>query len=222
LAAGAALALLPAGVGIIQIERARQAAAFGRLPQAEALLRSARRVVPIIGENGDFTLQLGLIQARLGISTPEAELYRAKVLQADGRLERAEASFAALVQRKEVAGAVRREALRAALRGGIRQLNSGETVSASEGLTLLLRSDPCNLKANYVLQLAELRTGRYDRLNDLVARMRAVYRFLHVETKLAVLANAQENVAYAAYQQGDAAGAAEARSRAADPVWLEQ
>jgi tetratricopeptide (TPR) repeat protein len=218
--AGAALALVPAVLCALRVEQAHRAATFGRYAEAEALLGSAGRFAPIVRQNSDFALQQGLLQARLGIPSPEADLYRAKVLQQDGRLERADAVFAALVGRIGASGSTRREALRALLRRAIRQLNSGELASAAQGLEWILRVDPCNLKANYVLQLADLRAARFDRVSALVGRMRVVYRGMHVETKVPVLAAAQENLAHAAFERGDVAAAAEARRRAVDAKWL--
>jgi hypothetical protein len=221
LATGVVVVLLPAAACASRLAQAHRAVSLGRYSEAETLLNSAGALAPVVRENSDFILERGLVRQRIGLESPEADLYQAKVLQAEGRLDRADVLFGALLRRpRESSGPVRREALRALLRRAIRQLNSGETSSARNELEAVLRSDPCNLKANYVLQLALLRTGELDRLPALVSRMRAVYRLIHVNTKLPVLAAAQENLAYAAFLQGHAEEAVQAQRRAADPSWL--
>jgi tetratricopeptide (TPR) repeat protein len=199
---GGLLALAPAVLAATELDRARLAAERGWTELALERLQFATRMLPIVGQESDVAVQEGLLEEALGRDTPEAALYRAKVLQGLGRFEEAETLFESLVVGPGP-GPVRREASRGLLRRGIRELNSGETNSAVVTLETVLDVDPCNVKANYVLQLAYLRAGRFDTIDDLVARMRATYKFFHDDTKMPVLAAAQENAAYAAYLQDD-------------------
>jgi hypothetical protein len=202
LATGVLVGSASAALSGLELDRARDAAERGLFSVALDRIDLVTDAFPVLAESSDLALQRGVLEARLGRETPEATLYRARVLQGQGLLEEAEALFGSLLQ-SDAAGGVRREALRGILRRGIRELNSGETIRAMKSLEMVLGADPCNLKANYALELAYLRAARFESLRDLAARMRATYRFFGDETKLPVLAAAQENVAYAAYLQND-------------------
>jgi tetratricopeptide (TPR) repeat protein len=206
-AAGLVLALLPVAVCAFHLDRARDAVERGEPALALERMDHAARVLPVVAESSDFALQRGLLQTRLGLQTPEAKLYEARVLQGQGLYEQAETLFASLLTSGPAEGPVHREAVRGILRRGIRQLNSGETTPAIDSLEAALRADPCNVKASYVLQLAYLRVARFESLRELVATMRTTYRFFNSDTKVPILSAAQENIAYAAYLQGDPAGA---------------
>ena len=67
----------------------------------------------------------------------------------------------------------------------------------------MLREEPCNLKANYGLQLAYLRTGRRAELGSLVRRIEATYAYFQMPTKEIVLASSHENEMLAALRRGD-------------------
>jgi hypothetical protein len=195
------LALLPAVIGGWEIDRARDAGERGEAALALDRMRLATAVVPILGQTSEIALQRGLLASRLGEDTPEATLYQARVLETQGKREEAETFFASLLSDDAVPGPVRREAARGILRRGIRELNSGETVPAIQSLEAVLAADPCDVKANYVLELAYLRAARFASVADLAVRLRATYRFFRDDAKMSVLASAQENVAYAAYLQ---------------------
>jgi hypothetical protein len=205
--AGVVLALLPIGFAAFELDRARDAAQRGQPGVALERIELASRVLPAVRESSDLALQRGLLQAGLRLETPEAMLYRARVLQSEDRLEQADSVFGALLVSGPSEGPVHREAIRGILRRGIRQLNAGETTLAVESLEDVLRTDPCNVKASYVLQLAYLRAARFESMRKLVRRMRDTYRYFNSDTKVPILAAAQENVAYAAYLENDPLGA---------------
>jgi hypothetical protein len=220
LAVAIAICLLPAALCALQIERARVAAERGSLALSLRRLELASKLLPVTTQNSDLVDQIGLLQARLGMQTSEASLYRAKTLERLGHLDEAEVLFASILSSAGPPGPVRREASRALLRRGIRELNSGEAKSALETLEAVLGADPCNVKANYALQMAYLRLMRFDSVGPLAARMRRVYRFFNTLTKLPVLAATEENVAFAAYLAGDSVAAHSAWTKLSDPKLL--
>jgi hypothetical protein len=207
--AGMVLGLVPAVIGALELDGARIAAERGEYAAALDRIDLAVRVLPVLGQSSDLALQRGLLEVRLGRSTPRADLYRARLLQGVGRLEQAEAFYGVLVGAGP-SDPVAREALRGLLRRGLRELNAGEATRAIETLQGVMQVDRCNIKANYVLQLAYLRAARYSEVRPLADRMGATYRFFRDDTKFPVLAAARENVAYAEYLDGEplAAGAA--------------
>lgn len=221
LGGAAAVSLAVAALAGLQIDRARRAVEEGRPAMGLARLETAARLLPLLREDADVALERGLLEARLGEQTPEARLYRAKVLQSEGLLDEAEETFGSLLV-SEPDGPVRRESARGVLRRGIRKLNAGEVGSAIQSLEAVLEADATNLKANYVLQLAYLRASRFDSLRSLTRTMRRTYLFFRSDLRLPILATAQENVAYASYLENDPLGAHTIWSTLCDPKYLAQ
>jgi hypothetical protein len=215
-----AICLASAGLCALQLDRSRRAAERGDLALSLHRLEVAAKLVPALRENTDFAEQVGMLQFKLGMQTPEASLYRAAALESRGQFEEAEAMFAAMVGKDRSAATPTREAIRALLRRGVRQLNSGQPLVAAQTLRSVLDADPCNVKANYALELAYLRTGRFEQVSDLAVRMQAVYRYFNTTDKLPVLGAVGEDIAYAAYLRGDAAAAHAAWKRLGDPKRL--
>jgi tetratricopeptide (TPR) repeat protein len=220
-ALGASIALVPAALSATELDRARDAAEHGLYAVALDRLETSVTLLPVLAESSDLAVQRGLLENRLGEETTEASLYRAKVLQGLGRLDEADALFGHLAG-SGAPPAVGREAERALLRRGIRELNSGETANAIETLQGVLANDPCNVKANYVLQLAYLRARRFEEVVGLAGQMRAIYRLFRDQTKLSVLAATEENVAYSEYLRDNPAAASAAWQTLGDAKRLEQ
>ncbi len=86
-------------------------------------------------------------------------------------------------------------AFRGALRKAINDFNAGLLDRAALRLTQLLEIDPTSLKANYALQLADLRSFRKDRLECEIARFIAVYRCFQSLEKGVVIAAARHRLA---------------------------
>jgi hypothetical protein len=99
-------------------------------------------------------------------------------------------------------------------------LNSGEFPNAIDALGEVLRVEPTNVKANYALELAYLRSARFEALPPLAARMRDIYHYLGTLTKVPVLGINEENVAMAAFLKGDAVAAHRAWQKLSDPKRL--
>jgi hypothetical protein len=209
---------LAALVGL-EIDRARSAVEEGRPMKGLARLETATLLLPLLRENSDIVLERGVLEARLGRQTPAARFYRAKVLQSEGLLDEAEETFGSLLV-SEPDGAIRRESGRGVLRRGIRKLNAGEVGSAIQSLEAVLNADAANLKANYVLQLAYLRSVRFDSLRSLARTMRRTYGFFSSDLRLPILGTAQENVAYAAYLENDPMGAHTLWATLCDPKYI--
>jgi hypothetical protein len=219
LAVGAAPSLLVAALAGAQVDRARAAVEDGRPALALARLDTATQLLPLLRESSDIALERGFLHSRLGQPTSEARFYRAKVRQSEGLLDEAEGTFGSLLV-SEPDGPIRREAARGLLRRGIRKLNAGEVASAIPSLEAVMNADAANVKANYVLQLAYLRAARFDSLRSLSRTMRRTYLFFGSDLRVAILASAQENVAYAAYQENDPLRAHTLWATLSDPTYI--
>jgi tetratricopeptide (TPR) repeat protein len=214
---GLALALVPAGVCALLIEGARRDVEHGRTADALRRLDAAATIVPLIRMNADVVAQQGLLADRLGRDTPEAALHRARVLLLRGHWQEAEAMLESVAGDPMTRLGTRLEAIRYLLRHGIRQLNSGETNVAIATFEAVLAHDPCDLKADYALQLAYLRSGRSQGVPALAAKARAIYAYFNTIDKLPVLGAVQENVMYAAFLRHDLAATQAAHQLLMDP-----
>jgi hypothetical protein len=213
--------LVPAAACVLQIERARGAAERGLLSLSLTRLEQAARLLPVIRRNGDFVEQLGILQSRLGMPTAEAELHRATILQRQGQFEPADAIFRSLLASEGSASdVIHQEGARGLLRQGIRSLNSGELASATDVLETVLQVEPTNVKANYALELAYLRSSRFEAVAPLASRMRSIYHHFSTLTKVPVLGANDENLALAAFLKGDAVAAHLAWQKLSDPKRL--
>jgi hypothetical protein len=122
-----------------------------------------------------------------------------------------------LIADADTPAAVRREACRAQLRSAIDALNAGRTNAAAEQLQKVLATEPCNLKANYALQFACLRSGRFEAVPPLAQRMEAVYRYFQFPSKLAVVSASYQNAIVAHAAQGNTRFAVASGRKVAKP-----
>lgn len=204
------IAMLPFVVGYGRLDEATRATWAGDYSGALRWLESAGRILPVLRENTAYVEQSGLLHYRLGqLDTPEARLHKAGQLEGQSRDQEAEALYLSLLEDAAASGAVRRECLRGLLRKGISSLNSGKTDRAVQLVAFVLAKSPTDLKANYALQLAYLRSGRFRELEALTQRMKWVYGFFHVPTTRPVLATGYENMQLAEFRSGDARAAFE-------------
>jgi hypothetical protein len=134
-------------------------------------------------------------------------------LENDGLDSEAELAFRELLARAPENSAIQRETLRGLLRSAIRDLNSGQTGRGRVLLETILRHDPANLKANYCLQIACLRTNDLATLQEAIDSMREVYRFVGTITKVPALAFCQENETLLRFMKGDLEGTLEDRRK---------
>ena len=198
--AGALLPLFAAGW---LVSLARNATARGDHAESWKWLARAARVLPAIRENPDYLAQQGVSEAALHRSTPATALRAATLLDSQGFHAQARDEFKTVLSIAPQYSALHREAVRGLLRSSIRLLRSGDAEAAVGTLDCVLEHDPCNIKALYALQLACLRTARFERLPKLVARFDEVYRFFNTDTKAPVVAAACENGALAEYLRGN-------------------
>ena len=75
-------------------------------------------------------------------------------------------------------------------------------------MQFVLRAEPCNIKANYTMQLALLRSGDHESLDNMVREQTATYAFFQFPNKKVVLADGQRHRLLAAASRGDALQAA--------------
>ena len=205
-----ALAVLPPLISGCLVVKAKRAVAVGDYSRARRLLEAAAFWTPTIREDGRFIFQAGLFDSALKLETPEARYYQARVSEEHGFALQARSGYLSLLSEGEGSRSVKRACVRAVLRQAISAFDTGEVESAIRGLEHVLRADPCNLKANYALQLAFLRKRDAEGVSWLKERMEETYRYFNTPTKEVVLANASENLAFACYLRNDVSGAMKA------------
>ncbi|MCE9611877.1 MAG: hypothetical protein K8R23_16895 [Chthoniobacter sp.] len=201
------LATLPSFIAAHHLAAARDLVRGGDPAAALAALECAARAVPAVREDGIFFLQVGRLESELGRATVAAEIFRAQRLAEDGFLQQAEDGLRAALPATPPNSVERRVVVRNLLVRAVDVLNTGQANRALVLLETVLAADPCNLKANYALQIACVRLGRPAELRLLAVRMRQTYRFLNTPTQRPVLAAAEENLASAEWQFGEPATA---------------
>lgn len=215
---GLVVSVTPVVLCSLEVERCRDAAARGRYDEADRALRSAGRVLPALREDTFYVAQRGLLDYRRGrLDTPEGRLFRANLLERQGRYAQSMVEYQALSAPAFRGSATHREAVRAVLRAAIHALNGQRNDLAADWFEQVLREEPCNLKANYGLQLAYLRTRRRAELESLVRRLAAVYAYFQMPTKQIVLASSYENALLSAFRDHDVAAAAGFADKAKKP-----
>jgi tetratricopeptide (TPR) repeat protein len=202
--AGVLAVSIPVVTAARHLERARRATALGLYDEAGGYLRGAVGALPAMGEDTFYVAQTGLLDFRLGRDgTLEGRLFRANLMERQGRYAQAMQVYKALVAETPSDGAVHREAVRSILREATHALNGGRFDDAITWFEAVLREEPCSLKANYGLQLTYLRSGRRAEVDGLVRRIEATYAYFQMPTKDIVLALSHENAMFAALRDGD-------------------
>ena len=185
------------------LNEAREHTARGNFAEALDHIEHAARIMPVLRENTDYTAQVGLLEHQLRRNSPATRLFAANLLEHEGFNEQALEHYERLVNDKALPNPLRREACRGVLRSAVNALNSGSISSAMDQLRRVLIVEPCNLKANYVLQLACLHSGRSDELSPLVDQIYATYGCFRFPNKKVVLAASRQNAFFTAVQAGD-------------------
>jgi len=217
-ALGVALAMTPVVLCSLRLDACREAVARGLYSEAERQLARAAAVLPAFREDTFYVAQLGLLEYRLGRSeSPEGRLFRANLLERQGRYGQAMTAYQEVLDSTPRETAVHREALRAVLRFGLHALNGQRNDLACRWLEQVLREEPCNLKANYALQFAYLRTWRRQDLERLVRQLAAEYKVFQMPTKAIVLSSSYENAMLSAYRAGDVTAAMDYAAKAKKP-----
>jgi hypothetical protein len=179
--------------GAADLAAAAEHTAQGNYESALSALARAEQKLPSLEQDTCFVAQTGLLEDALHRDTPAARLYRARLHERAGKSHQADSGYAQLALDVETPAAVRREACRAMLYSAIDALNAGRVNAASRLLADVLTVEPCNLKANFALQLACLRSGDYQTIPKLAQRMDAVYHYFQHDSKLAVVSASYQN-----------------------------
>ena len=196
--------LLPVLLAGWELTKSERAADHGRYDQARQWLHQATAWLPIFAYNTDIIYQEGWFDQKLGISSPAAKLVTAMREEEEGYTARAVGHYTELLT-PENPGPVRDEAYRGALRRALTDLNAGLDEAASASLTRLLMIDPSCVKANYALQLADLRRERKEALQEHVAEFEAMYNSFQSLEKSALLAAAHRRLAELDFDDHDVA-----------------
>lgn len=197
------VALGPVVVGRNCLLAAKRCAQMGEYASARRLMRWAARCLPVITQDGDYLVQVGLLADALGLPDSEAICYRARLAEDAGFYFQARTMYLEGLSSDRNQPALIREDAKGVLRHAANAMNAGEVDSATVLLEQVLAADPTNLKANYSLQLAYLRSGNVVGLRALRQRMTNVYAFFNTPLKDPVLANAAENQAIGELLGGD-------------------
>ncbi|MEL6894742.1 MAG: hypothetical protein AAFP90_01385, partial [Planctomycetota bacterium] len=137
------------------LRAAEQFASCREYHQSLNQLLLAQQKVPVLSQDTRWIAQRGLLERRLGIDSPHARLYQASITEHRDKYDQAMETFEALATAQDPG--VRREAVRALMRDGIHDLNSGRYALAQSRLLQVLRHQPANLKALYAAQLIAVR-----------------------------------------------------------------
>ena len=216
-AAAVALAIIPPALSVACLALARTATGHGDAAAALRHLDRAAACLPALREDGYFLLQRGLLADALEFPTPEADLFRARLLELRGFDQQAQGRYLDGAERADLPPAIRREYLKALLSRAADLFNSSQIETAAALYEAVLARDPTNLRANYALQLVRVRTSDPGATRALQERMVTTYRGFNSPTRQAVLAMAHENVAFAEQLAGDLPAAQRALARARQP-----
>jgi tetratricopeptide (TPR) repeat protein len=208
-AVGIVAATTPVVLASLELDRSRSAVARGLYDDADRFLHRAIALLPAFREDTFYIAQLGLLDFRRGRNTLEARLFTANLQERQGRYAEAILVYEQLIKESRSGSAVRREAVRAVLRAGIHALNGQRHALACTWLEQVIEEEPCNVKANYALQLAYLRTGRRRDVERMVRRIVAIYQTFQMPTKSIVLSSSYENAMFSALREHDLAAAYE-------------
>jgi hypothetical protein len=197
-------ALTPVLVVAVKVAAAREATARGEYETAAAHLDGAAAAFPLLNKDCVFAIQRGLLDWRLGrLDSPQARIYRAELYERQGQDAVAEHDYRDIMTSVERDTPVHHEACLGLLRIGIVALNTGHSNRATELIETVLEQEPCNIKANFALQLAYLRTSRRSELEQLVKRVERIYARYQFPTKMLIVSFSHENAKLAAYLAGD-------------------
>jgi tetratricopeptide (TPR) repeat protein len=188
------LCLTPVVMAGRELEKSREAASEGHFGESLRHLDAAEILIPVLAYQTDAIYQRGWLDRKLGAKTWEAQLNAAIREETEGFDSRAAEHYLSLLE-ADLPQPVRNEAFRGTLRLAINDLNTGLLERAAGALEQLLAIDPTCLKANYALQLADLRSLRKGPLEDDVARFSAVYGCMQSIEKRVVIAAAHNRVA---------------------------
>jgi hypothetical protein len=199
------ICLTPVMLAGSELASAREAASAGQFKESLRHLDAAELLVPVLAFHTGLIYQRGWLDRKLGIKTPEAELEAAIREEMEGFRSRAAQDYLSLLEPGSVPQPVHDEAFRGTLRLAIDDFNAGLFDRATSVFERLLALDPSCLKANYALQLADLRSLRKGRLEDEVASFIAVYRCQQCIEKSVVIAAAHRRIAELDYDARDTA-----------------
>jgi energy-coupling factor transporter transmembrane protein EcfT len=212
-----AFALVPPLLAGGVLASARRAVQNGDPDRALRRLVLAEKIMPAVREDGNLVIQKGLLEKALGRETPEARCYSALLLENQGFKFQAQRFYVDGLATAPRHSALAREYTKAVLRLATDAMNSGELATAVALFEAVVQADPCNLKANYALQLAHLQRGDLNELRALVRGMEQTYGYFNTATKKAVLANAYEALASCEYLQDDISTAVQTWAQARRP-----
>jgi tetratricopeptide (TPR) repeat protein len=200
--AACVLCLGPVIMSGSELKKSQLAAAEGKFTESLHHLGRAETWLPTIGYHTGILFQRGWLEGKLGIKSSATQLLSAIREEEEGFYSRAAQHYLDLLG-PATERAARDEAFRGALRLAIKDFNTGLIDRAGSRLEQLIAIDPTSLKANYALQLVDLRTRQKTRLESDVAQFEAIYRGVEDIDKGVVIASAHRRLADLEYDFGD-------------------
>lgn len=188
----------------LQIHEARVAASQGQFKESRKDLDCALVFLPALQFNTDILYEKGWLDQKIGRESPESNLVRAIKEEVEHLKARASAHYSQLLN-VDNPQPVQAEAFRGALRLALRDLNSGLEENGASRLAELLAIDPTCIKANYALQLADLRMHRKAELKRDVAQFETVYKTFQSLEKIAPIATGHRRIAELDFETNDTA-----------------
>jgi hypothetical protein len=210
------LVMAPVVMAGRELAEARTAVANGSFSESLHHLDLAEAWLPILAYNTDEVYQRGWLDGKLGSNSFAAQLVSAIREEEEGFNARATRHYAELLD-PDRPEPVRDEAFRGAMRLAINDFNAGLLDRAASELTQLTSIDPSSIKANYALQLADLRSSHKERLECDLAKFEAVYKCFESLEKGALLASAHRRMAELDYDFRDTANVGDEMRAAIKP-----
>jgi hypothetical protein len=186
--------LLPIMMAAQELTRAENSANHGKYSESIRHLDIAEKWVPVLSYHTDLLYQRGWLEEKVGLQSPVRQVYSAIREEEEGFADRAAQEYAALLN-PEIPKAVRDEAYRGALRLAIKDFNTGLVGRAAAVLEHLTAIDPSSVKADYAMQLADLREFRKAQLEQDVAKFETIYECFESPEKSPLVAAAHRRLA---------------------------
>jgi hypothetical protein len=186
--------LLPIMMAAQELTRAENSANHGNYSESIRHLDIAEKWVPVLSYHTDLLYQRGWLEEKVGLQSPVRQVYSAIREEEEGFADRAAQEYAALLN-PEIPKAVRDEAYRGALRLAIKDFNTGLVGRAAAVLEHLTAIDPSSVKADYAMQLADLREFRKTQLEQDVAKFETIYECFESPEKSPLVAAAHRRLA---------------------------
>ncbi|MBW7877013.1 MAG: hypothetical protein H3C47_13615 [Candidatus Cloacimonetes bacterium] len=197
------LFLAPVFVSAQYISKAHQRILNSKYQNSLDALQIAEKIFPPLSQSSTFLMQKGLIQNRLGLATYEARFFQATQMEKIQRIYQSQKEYLDLLEQVPSHSVVGRECIRSLTRHGIYLINSAKYDAAIELLSQVMKYNHLNVKANYALQIAYIKSSRVHKIPELDRLLESSLKPVHSMKKRTILAISRHNHMLASYLMGD-------------------